>query len=397
MAMVSYSLAVLAGLLAIPVTVFCLEVAAAIALRPRDCLMQPSNGVCKRVAVLVPAHNESTRLLPTIEDIKVQLRNGDRLLVVADNCSDDTAAVAAEAEAEVVERGDLDKIGKGYALDWGLRYLSANPPEIVVIIDADCRLADGAIQQLARICAKTRRPVQALYLMTAPDHCTISCQVAQFAWRVKNWVRPLGLSRFGLPCQLMGTGMAFPWDIIHSADLATGQIVEDLKLGLDLALAGAPPMFFPSAVVTSEFPASVRGTDSQRQRWEYGHIELILTLGARFIFLAIARRNLALLALALDMAIPPVTVLGLLVIGMAAIAGLSVCFGSSPVALFVSGVSLVALVLAVLLSWLRYGHDVLPLGSSLLIGPYVVGKLRLYRQFLQRGFVLKWKRTDRGN
>ena len=88
---------------------------------------------------------------------------------MADNCADDTAAVAAAAGAEVVERQDPTKIGKGYALDWGLRHLSLDPPEIVVMIDADCRLNDGAIERLAATCAMTHRPVQALYLMTAPS------------------------------------------------------------------------------------------------------------------------------------------------------------------------------------------------------------------------------------
>jgi len=393
---VSYSLAALTGLLAFPVSVFCLEIAAAIALRRQECLVCSSQDVFQRVAVLVPAHNEGTRLLPTLEDIKAQLRNDDRLLVVADNCSDDTAALATAAGAEVVERNSSDKIGKGYALDWGLRYLAADPREIVIIIDADCRLGDGAIQNLVTTCAKMRRPVQALYLMAPPDGFTISCRVAQFAWRVKNWVRPLGLSALKLPCQLMGTGMAFPWDIIRSAELATGQIVEDLKLGLDLALAGAPPMFLPSAVVTSKFPESVIGTYIQRQRWEYGHIELILTLGARLIFLAIVRRNLALLVMALDMAVPPVTLLGVILIGTSAIAGLAAFVGFSSTALFVSGASLVAFMLALFLAWLSCGRDILPVGSWLSIGSYVIGKLRLYRRLLQHGFVLKWTRTHRG-
>ena len=125
------------------------------------------------------------------------------------------------------------------------------------------------------------------------------------AGRVKNWVRPLGLMALKLPCQLMGTGMAFPWDVVRSADLASGRIVEDLKLGLDLALSGSPPLFCPSAVVTSEFSVSVKGADAQRERWEYGHINLILTLAPRLLYLAILRGNLGLLALTLDMAVPP--------------------------------------------------------------------------------------------
>ena len=153
-------------------------------------------------------------MLGTLDDIKAQLRSGDRLLVVADNCTDDTAAVAKVAGAEVTERHDLARIGKGYALDWGLQHLSVDPPEIVIVIDADCRLATNTLDQLAMACATTRRPVQALYLMTAPDEPSINYRVAMFAFRVKNWVRPLGLRALNLPCQLMGTGMAFPWECI---------------------------------------------------------------------------------------------------------------------------------------------------------------------------------------
>ena len=101
-------------------------------------------------------------------------------------------------------------MGKGYALDFGLKHLAANPPDIVIIIDADCRVSENAIETMAQACAATGRPVQVLDLMTAPEGSPINYRVAEFAWRVKNWVRPLGLSALGLPCQLMGTGMAFP-------------------------------------------------------------------------------------------------------------------------------------------------------------------------------------------
>ena len=65
-----------------------------------------------------------------------------------------------------------ERIGKGSALDWGssVSLNETDPPEIVIMIDADCRLADGAIDQLTSTCFTTGRPVQALpYLMTAPE------------------------------------------------------------------------------------------------------------------------------------------------------------------------------------------------------------------------------------
>src|SRR5215471_14666196 len=131
-------LAIIAALLAIPVAIFCLEIVAAIALPQRRRRVRPNYRPRRCVAVVVPAHNESTDLLPTLADIQAQLYPYDRLLVVADNCTDDTAAVARAGGAEVVERHDLIKVGKGYALDWGLRHLASDPPEFVVFIDADC-------------------------------------------------------------------------------------------------------------------------------------------------------------------------------------------------------------------------------------------------------------------
>src|SRR5262249_8178269 len=139
------------------------------------------------------------------------------------------------------------------------------------------RLSDAAIDRLAAACILTRRPAQSLYLMDTPAKSSMEHRVARFAMRVKNWLRPLGMKALNLPCQLMGTGMAFPCDVISMADLASGSIVEDLKLGLDLALAGAPPSFCPTARITSYFPASIEGALSQRTRWERGHIGMMLS------------------------------------------------------------------------------------------------------------------------
>src|SRR5258708_31535421 len=150
---ISFLLATLALLIAIPVAVFLVEIVAAIALPRRDCLALPSRGARPRVAVLVPAHDESTGLLPTLADIKAQMHAADRLLVVADNCTDDTAAVAAAAGADVIDRNDPDNKGKGYSLALGVRHLGLDPPDVVSIVDADCRLADDTIDRLAAVWA----------------------------------------------------------------------------------------------------------------------------------------------------------------------------------------------------------------------------------------------------
>src|SRR4029077_11887713 len=118
--------------------------------------------------------------------IKRQLKGRDRLVVAADNCTDDTARVASTAGAEVIERREPEKVGKGYALDFAIKHLASDPPDVVIFIDADCSLCDDAIDTLARTSRATHRPVQALDLMIAPADSSVNYHVAEFAWRVKN-------------------------------------------------------------------------------------------------------------------------------------------------------------------------------------------------------------------
>jgi len=377
------------------ITILFVEIIAALAL-PTRALAAALGKNCGRVAAIIPAHDEGVRIAPTIEDIKLQLREGDQLIVVADNCTDDTAAQARNSGAAVVERHDLTKIGKGYALQFGIEQLTTDPPAVVIFVDADCRVSKGSIDQLREVCAATHRPVQALDLMTATNESPINLRVAEFAWRVKNWIRPLGLQKLNLPCQLMGTGMAFPWDVIRSVNLATGSIVEDLKLGLDLATIGHSPVFCPAAKVTSHFPLSIEGATSQRKRWEAGHLHMIFARVPILMFKAIRRANFHLFVLTLDLAIPPLSVLAGLGVLTFFVSTLVALFGLSLIPLFVSALSLVSMIIAIFLVWVKYGRDLLPPRSVLSVAQYIFAKLPIYRQFLFGGGTSRWTRADRG-
>jgi len=213
---------------------------------------------------------------------------------------------------------------------------------------------------------------------------------------VKNWVRPLGLRALGLPCQLMGTGMAFPWAIARTANLASGSIVEDMKLGLELAAAGQAAVFCPSARVTSQFPTSAAGAVSQRKRWEGGHIQTIMTQVPRLLAKAFAHGNGNLLALTLDVAVPPLALLVTILVAVCFIAALAMAIGASATALVVSLFSLGAIIAAVFLAWLKFGRDVLPPGSLFALISFVVGKFPIYGRLLSGNTDAQWTRADRG-
>jgi glycosyltransferase involved in cell wall biosynthesis len=366
-------------MLLLPATVLFTEVL--LALTPRANVTLTLSGR-PRLAIVMPAHNEGSIIADSIRSILPQLASSDRLIVVADNCSDGTADVAAIEGAHVITRTDSSLRGKGYALDAGVRHLESDAPDVVLIIDADCHVAAGSIDRLARLCATVKRPIQALYLMYAGADAGLGKRIAEFAWIVKNRARPEGMLRLGLPCQLMGTGMAFPWSCISSANLATGHIVEDLKLGIELARAGAPPLFCPNALVTSYFPASREGIVGQRTRWEHGHLSVILNDAPRLFVDALASLNADLLAMALDLIVPPVA---LLVLATGA-----VWFGSAvfylltkamfPMALATALGTLVGL--SVLFSWRKYGRDVISLRELALAIIYPLMKVPLYVRFL---------------
>jgi cellulose synthase/poly-beta-1,6-N-acetylglucosamine synthase-like glycosyltransferase len=379
------------------VLLFALEIVIGLFFGYRVATETPQSAAPRRpmIAVIVPAHNESAGVLPTIADIRAQLTTSDRLIVVADNCVDDTAAVSAAAGAEVVARHDPINIGKGYALARGVEHLESSPPEIVVMIDADCRVADEALECLAATCLATGRPVQALYLMGAAKDSPASTRVAQFAWRVKNWARPLGLSALGLPCQLMGSGMAIPWSVISSVDLATGEITEDLKLGLDLTRARAAPVFCPSAVVTSQFSSSTAGARTQRLRWEKGHIGLLLTAAPKLLYAGAIERNPNLCWLALDLAIPPLSLLAMLLLSMLAVSSVAASISLNWIPFWIAATTVVLFVGSLFVSWCKYGMEVVSAREVLRVLFYAFAKLPMYTAITLRRTQVHWTRTDR--
>lgn len=381
------ALLAIAVLLAVPALVFAAEIALACWPGSKTPGV-PERTRGPRLAVVVPAHNEASGIEATVSGLRRQLAPKDRLLVVADNCSDETAAIARAAGAEVFERRDLEKRGKGFALDAGVRHLAATgAPEVVIIVDADCEVADGALARLARTCAATGRPTQALYRMRLPqspgdEPARAGTLISLFAWVVKTDVRPRGLARIGLPCPLFGTGMAFPWPVIEKAPLATGHITEDMQLGVDLTLAGRAPLFAPEAVVESTFAATHDAHEAQRTRWEHGHIDTLLHGVPRLFMTALKRLDGASLAMALDLSVPP---LALLVTNLAVLFAVSAAWGAtggSGMAALISGLALALVAFAVILAWLRFGRDLLP-GTTLLAAPwYALRKMPIYLRFL---------------
>jgi cellulose synthase/poly-beta-1,6-N-acetylglucosamine synthase-like glycosyltransferase len=357
----------------------------------------PSRGHLPRTVILVPAHNEQAVITATLDNLQGELSEQVSLLVVADNCEDDTPALAERAGARVVRRTDPTRRGKGYAIEFGLNELAKDPPEIVIVVDADCRVDPGSIAILAERARETGRPVQAEYLIL-PPRLEPRTAVNALAFLIKNRVRPLGLARLGLPCQLTGSGMAFPWDVIRKAPPGGAYLVEDMLMGIELARLGYPPLFCPEARIKSELPSRAQAQAGQRRRWEHGHIATLIDHGPKLLVEGVRRGDPNLVALGLDLLVPPLTLLlfGLCVmLGLNALLslGFGVGLGAGPLYLSLGAVAAVGA--SVLLAWLTQGRELVPLRYAFLVPGYMLWKLPLYVAFAARRKQATWEQTER--
>jgi len=101
------------------------------------------------------------------------------------------------------------------------------------------------------------------------------------------------------------------------------------------------------------------------------------------------------MALLADLCVPPLALLMSLVIAMF---GAGAAFFAATGAVLPVGLAAIALAMlcsAVLLSWYRYGRDVISFGSLACAPFYMLGKLPVYWKFLVRRQV-DWVRSKRG-
>ena len=346
--------------------------------------------------VLIPAHNEALGIAKTIMSARKEVKESDLILVVADNCSDSTAAVSRDAGAICIERTNLELVGKGHALQYGVDYLTENDVEFatVVVMDADCLFGEGSLHTLLTVSQTKNCVAQALYLMRSPNKGNIKLNISEFTWLIKNWVRPLGQKRLGISCHLQGSGMAFPKSVLNKYSLASSSIVEDLELGLHIVQGGEEVTFVHHALVTSEFPENNEGLENQRKRWEHGHLSVVKKMPSMMLQ-GLKQLNFRLFFQALDAAIPPTimwiifTILTLVVSFIAAI--FDGFYWSTVIGLCIS-----VFAFAIVCVWFKYGKKILPPAQLKGMIPFVLSKFSIYRTFISNR-EKNWVRTKRDN
>jgi glycosyltransferase involved in cell wall biosynthesis len=349
----------------------------------------------RRFRFVVPAHNESAGITETVQSLRAVDYPSElfEVVVIADNCTDDTAEKAAAAGATVMVRHDKEKRGKGYALD---HVFSATPPEVdaVVVIDADTLISPNLLRAFAARRDLGARAVQADYAVRNPDAGWRTRLIA-IAFGAFHIVRSRARERLSLSCGLRGNGMCFSTELLREIPHNAYSVVEDVEYGVRLGEAGHRVHYADEAHVYGEMVTTSAAANTQRRRWEEGRKALIQQHARRLLGAGLRRPSRVLFDLALDLYIPPLSRIAVgLFLGTLAAAGLWLSVSAGRLSLAAYGLGLGAVVAYVLRGWSVSGTGLRGLLDLALAPVYVLWKLTLKFKKPPRA-TAEWVRTER--
>lgn len=348
-----------------------------------------------RFDVIVPAHNEAA----VVERVVANLRgldwpaDGFRVLVVADNCTDSTAALARAAGAEVLERHDAGHRGKGYALDFAFQASRAHGwAYAVVVVDADSEVSANLLEAFAARIESGATAIQAHYgvLNSQASWRTRLMTIAMASFhqvrsRAREWMR--------LSCGIRGNGWCITHRLLRVVPYRAFSLTEDIEYGIDLGLAGYRVHYADEARVAAVMVSGEHAARTQRQRWESGRLQLIRSRTLSLLQAARRPGGGVCLDLALDLLVLPLSYVAANVAVLVVLAGVALPWEPSLETWWWLGLGCAAsLLLYVLRGWQLSGVGVRGLVDLLRAPLFVVWKSLL---MLRARKSSEWVRTKR--
>jgi cellulose synthase/poly-beta-1,6-N-acetylglucosamine synthase-like glycosyltransferase len=230
-----------------------------------------------RLAIVVPAHNEASGIRRTLENLLALAATdlATQVVVIADNCTDETAEIARNCGARVLERQDALLRGKGYALDFAFQQLLQEDFTAVVVTDADSLAAPNFIDSLRAHFGAGAQALQTRYTVLNPGD-TPRTQLAEIALACFNILRPRGRQQLGLSVGILGNGFALRREVLEIVPYTATSVVEDLEYHLQLIAKGYRVEFVDDTYILGDMPSGEQGQNTQRARWEGGRLRMML-------------------------------------------------------------------------------------------------------------------------
>jgi poly-beta-1,6-N-acetyl-D-glucosamine synthase len=256
------------------------------------------------VVVIVPAHNEAAQLPATIASLRRQTRIPDEIVVVSDNSTDDTVAIARGLGVTVMTTVD-NRARKAGAINQVLsRILTDDAPDFfVLVMDADTELSPGWIETAARELATDPFAAIGGTYLGAPVRTGSGAGIAGRAYyglvaqlQVNEFERASRLQgrkhRTSVWC-LSGTGTMARASMLreiasergsrlpgrHGEVYNSGSSTEDFELTLASRSLGYRCVIPNGCDSRTEIMPTMRAWFKQRLRWQYGTLESLLAYG----------------------------------------------------------------------------------------------------------------------
>lgn len=252
-----------------------------------------------RFLLLIPAHNEADGIVDTIESALSLHYPKDRfrVVVIADNCSDDTAAVAGQNGAEVWIREDSENRGKGQALAWALARARKSEYDMLVIVDADTRIDPRFLEEIDREYSALKTEDRQIAYQGRYDFASFHEPVGWFdsftlaSKAAENSFVYYPRSCIGLVNLLQGNGFCVSRAALDMVPFRASSIVEDAEYAVALALSSVPIRYVDAARVVSRTTRTVQDAAPQRLRWASGMLQLIVRYVPKLLAAAIRKHD----------------------------------------------------------------------------------------------------------
>lgn len=313
---------VILTLLAIPALVSCSYLLVLTLLSARPAIPPRSSGQL-RFDIVVPAHNEAAGIQSTVRSLKDIHWDKERVRihVIADNCTDETAQLAADAGALVWERQHAQLRGKGYALAYAFeKCLSEGWSDAVVVVDADSSVSANLLEGFSTRIESGEHAIQAHYGIRNPMK-SWRTQLVTVAMGAFHIVRSRARERLGLSAGIRGNGWCVTAAALRAVPYQAYSLTEDLEYGLRLGFEGIRVAYADEASSNGDMVSSSAIASRQRQRWESGRFEMTRKFALPALTASLRNLNAVQFDLAMDLLVLPLSyvamnVLALLLLGL---------------------------------------------------------------------------------
>lgn len=252
----------------------------------------------KTFAVIVAAHNEQAvigQLIDNLQKLEYPKELYD-IFVIADNCSDNTAAIARAGGAIVYERTSSVGKGKGFALEWMFNQLFAmeRQYDAVVVFDADNLVHPRFLLEMNNRLLKGDKLIQGYLDAKNPYDTWVSGTFAIAFWVIDH-IWHLAKTNIGLSSVLGGTGMCIATDVLKRHGWGATCLTEDMEFTMKSLVEGIKTTWAHDAIVYDEKPLTFRQSWNQRKRWAQGQFDVAQRFIPKMIQAGIARRDIRIL------------------------------------------------------------------------------------------------------